>query len=57
MVIGEEIKKGVGVLDGFIDPEQEKKIEEFLKNIIYIKNDDLWYDKSTGKDIIKKQFR
>jgi len=47
-------KKGVGVLDGFIDPEQEKKIEEFLKNIIYIKNDDLWYDKSTGKEYNQK---
>ncbi len=31
--------KGVGVLDGFIDPEQEEKVKEFLKNIIYIKKD------------------
>ena len=46
--------KGVGVLDGFIDPEQEGKIKEFLKNIIYIKNDDLWYDKTTGKEYNQK---
>lgn len=42
--------KGVGVLDGFTDPEQEEKIKEFLDNVIYIKNDDKWYDKSTGKE-------
>jgi len=46
--------KGVGVLDGFIDPEQEEKTKEFLKNIIYIKNDDLWYDKTTGKEYNQK---
>ena len=46
--------KGVGVLDGFTDPEQEEKVEEFLKNIIYIKNDDLWYDKTTGKEYSSK---
>ena len=42
--------KGVGVLDGFTDPEQEEKIKEFLDDVIYIKNDDKWYDKSTGKE-------
>ena len=46
--------KGVGVLEGFIDPEQEEKVKEFLKNIIYIKNDDLWYDKKTGKEYSQK---
>ena len=46
--------KGVGVLDGFVDPEQEEKVKEFLKNIIYIKNDDLWYDKTTGKEYSQK---
>ena len=46
--------KGVGVLDGFVDPEQEEKVKEFLKNIIYIKNDDLWYDKTTGKEYTQK---
>jgi len=46
--------KGVGVLDGFTDPEQEEKIKEFLQNVIYIKNDDLWYDKSTGKEYNQK---
>ena len=46
--------KGVGVLDGFTDPEQEKKAKQFLKNIIYIKNDDLWYDKSTGQEYNQK---
>ena len=42
--------KGVGVLDGFTDPEQEEKAKQFLENVIYIKNDDRWYDKSTGKE-------
>ena len=42
--------KGVGVLDGYTDPEQEEKIKEFLDNVIYIKNDDRFYDKSTGKE-------
>ena len=46
--------KGVGVLDGFIDPEEEKKIKQFLARIIYIKNDDLWYDKSTGREYSQK---
>ena len=46
--------KGVGVLDGFIDPEQEEKVKEFLKNIIYIKRDNLWYDKSTGLEYDQK---
>jgi len=46
--------KGVGVLDGFINPEQEEKAKQFLKNIIYIKNDDLWYDKTTGKEYNQK---
>jgi len=46
--------KGVGVLDGIIDPEQEEKVKKFLKNIIYIKNDDLWYDKTTGKEYNQK---
>ena len=46
--------KGVGVLDGFIDPEQEEKTKEFLKNIIYIKRDNLWYDKSTGQEYDQK---
>ena len=46
--------KGVGVLDGFIDPEQEEKIKEFLKNVIYIKRDNLWYDKSTGQEYDQK---
>ena len=45
---------GVGVLDGFINPEQEGKAKQFLKNIIYIKNDDLWYDKSTGQEYNQK---
>jgi len=40
--------KGVGVLDGFIDEEQEEKAKKFLDDVIYIKLDDLWYDKSTG---------
>ena len=46
--------KGVGVLDGFTDPEQEEKAKQFLKDIIYIKNDDLWYDKTTGKEYNQK---
>ncbi len=46
--------KGVGVLDGFVDPEEEKKVKQFLARIIYIKNDDLWYDKSTGKEYSQK---
>jgi hypothetical protein len=46
--------KGVGVLDGFINPEQEEKAKQFLKDIIYIKNDDLWYDKTTGKEYNQK---
>ena len=37
-------------INGFTDPEQEEKIKEFLDNVIYIKNDDKWYDKSTGKE-------
>ena len=46
--------KGVGVLDGFTDPEQEEKIKKFLDNIIFIKNDVKWYDKSTGKEYDQK---
>ena len=46
--------KGVGVLDGFVDPEQEEKTKEFLKNVIYIKNDDRWYDKTTGREYNQK---
>ena len=46
--------KGVGVLDGFVDPEEEKKVKQFLARIIYIKNDDLWYDKSTGREYSQK---
>jgi len=46
--------KGVGVLDGFTDPEQEEKIKEFLQNVIYIKKDNLWYDKSTGQEYDQK---
>jgi hypothetical protein len=46
--------KGAGVLDGFIDPEQEEKIKDFVKNIIYIKNDEIFYDKSTGKEYGQK---
>tara|TARA_R110000772_G_scaffold213194_1_gene323782 strand:- start:1312 stop:3744 length:2433 start_codon:yes stop_codon:yes gene_type:complete len=46
--------KGVGVLDGLIDPEQEEKIKEFLKNVIYIKHDDIWYDKTTGQEYNQK---
>ncbi len=46
--------KGVGILDGFVDPEVEKKTKELLKNVIYIKNDDKWYDKSTGKEYTQK---
>ena len=42
--------KGVGVLDGFVDPEQEELVNQFLKNIIYIKLDDIYYDKSTGQE-------
>ena len=34
MVIGEKDLKGVGVLDGFVDPEQEEKVKEFLKNVL-----------------------
>jgi len=49
-----KVLKGVGVLDGFIDPEQEEKTKEFLKNIIYIKRDNLWYDKSTGQEYDQK---
>ena len=49
-----KVLKGVGVLDGFIDPEQEEKTKEFLNNIIYIKRDNLWYDKSTGQEYDQK---
>mgnify|MGYP000391912486 FL=1 len=49
-----KVLKGVGVLDGFIDPEQEEKVKELLKNIIYIKKDNLWYDKSTGQEYDQK---
>ena len=46
--------KGVGVLDGFVDPEQEELVKQFLKNVIYIKKDDAWYDKTTGQDYSSK---
>jgi len=49
-----KVLKGVGVLDGFVDPEQEEKTKEFLNNIIYIKRDNLWYDKSTGQEYDQK---
>jgi len=45
---------GVGVLDGFLDPEQEEQVKQFLKNVIYIKKDDAWYDKTTGQDYSAK---
>ena len=46
--------RGVGVLDGFTNPEQEEQTKEFLKNVIYIKRDNLWYDKSTGQEYDQK---
>ena len=49
--------KGVGVLDGFTSPEQEEKAKEFIKNVIYIKLDDLWYDKSTGSEYKQKSIQ
>ena len=49
--------KGVGVLDGFIDPEQEEKAKQFLNDVIYIKLDDSWYDKSTGGEYGEKAIK
>tara|TARA_R110002110_G_scaffold9580_4_gene47109 strand:- start:1644 stop:4103 length:2460 start_codon:yes stop_codon:yes gene_type:complete len=46
--------KGVGVLDGFVDPEQEELVKQFLKNVIYIKRDNIWYDKTTGQEYSQK---
>ena len=48
---------GVGVLDGFLDPDQEAKAKEFLENIIYIKLDNRWYDKSTGQEYDQKSIQ
>jgi len=41
---------GVGVLDGLIDPETEAQQTQFYQDVIYIKKDDRWYDKSTGEE-------
>tara|TARA_R110000824_G_scaffold11303_3_gene49396 strand:- start:2095 stop:4527 length:2433 start_codon:yes stop_codon:yes gene_type:complete len=46
--------KGVGVLDGFLNEEQEEETTQFLKDVMYIKLDDLWYDKSTGQEYKQK---
>ena len=49
--------KGVGVLDGFVDEAQEEKAKKFLQDTIYIKLDDLWYDKSTGGEYKEKALK
>ena len=49
--------RGVGVLDGFQNVEDEEKAKEFLENVIYIKLDDLWYDKSTGGEYREKTIK
>ena len=42
---------GSGALDHLlIDPETEAKQIQFYKDVIYIKLDDRWYDKSTGEE-------
>ena len=40
---------GAGVLDDWWDEETEEQIQ-FYKDVIYIKKDDRWYDKSTGEE-------
>jgi len=48
---------GVGVLDGFIDKELEEKQNEFFEDTIYIKLDDRWYSKKTGKEYKEKTIK
>ena len=50
----ELLKKFNDVSDKNDLPEQEEKPKEFLNNIIYIKRDNLWYDKSTGQEYDQK---
>ena len=49
--------KANGVLEDFIDEDLEKKQEEFFKDTIYIKLDDRWYSKKTGKEYKEKTIK
>ena len=49
--------KDKGLLDHFIDEELEKKQEAFFKDTIYIKFEDRWYSKKTGKEYKEKTIK
>jgi len=57
-VTGIEVKNKLnGVLDDLIDEELEKKKAEFFDDTIYIKLDDRWYSKKTGKEYKEKTIK
>ena len=45
------------VLEAFIDEDLEKKREKFFEDTIYIKLDDRWYSKKTGKEYKEKTIK
>ena len=49
--------EGKGLLDGFMDEELERKQNEFFEDTIYIKLDDRWYSKKTGKEYKEKTIK
>jgi len=51
------ILEGRSALEGFYDEEDEAKQKQFYKDIIYIKLDDRWYDKSTGAEYKEKAIK
>ena len=50
-------KKSSDVLAGFLNEDQEKETQTFLQNVIYQKEDDKWYDKSTGCEYKQKSIQ
>ena len=52
-----ELLEGKGILDGFIDEELERKQNEFFEDTIYVKLDDRWYSKKTGKEYKEKTIK
>ena len=45
-----KLEEGKGLLDHFQDEENEKEQQNFFEDTIYMKYEDRWYSKKTGKE-------
>ena len=52
-----DLLEGKGLLEGFMDEELERKQNEFFEDTIFIKLDDRWYSKKTGKEYKEKTIK